>query len=74
MRLRGVLGQVQLAHVAALRRGAAQRGLRALQTRPRHHPLPASPAEGALQPHVTAGFAQREEPREGQWPTGTAEL
>lgn len=53
MRLRGMLGQVQLARSVALRQGAAERGLRPLQTRPRHRALPTGAEERTLCRHVT---------------------
>lgn len=48
----GVLGQVQLAHFAAVRWGFAERGLCPLQTRAHHCTLSESAEERALRSHV----------------------
>ncbi|KAM4760345.1 ras-like protein family member 10B isoform X2 [Corvus hawaiiensis] len=53
VRLHRVLGQVQLAHPAALQRASQERGLRPLQARPHHHPLPGRPAQEPLHHHVS---------------------
>ncbi|XP_020923064.1 ras-like protein family member 10B isoform X2 [Sus scrofa] len=50
--LRGVLGQVQLAHPAALQRAAQERRLRPLQTRARRPALPGRAAPEPLRHHV----------------------
>ncbi|KAM7088486.1 ras-like protein family member 10B isoform 1-T1 [Ciconia maguari] len=51
VRLHRVLGQVQLAHPAALQRAPEERGLRPLQARPHHHPLPGCPAQEPMHHH-----------------------
>ncbi|XP_042647720.1 ras-like protein family member 10B isoform X4 [Tyto alba] len=51
VRLHRVLGQVQLAHPAALQRAPEERGLRPLQARPHHHPLPGRPAQEPVHHH-----------------------
>ncbi|XP_026717519.1 ras-like protein family member 10B isoform X1 [Athene cunicularia] len=53
VRLHRVLGQVQLAHPAALQRAPQERGLRPLQARPHHHPLPGRPAQEPMHHHVS---------------------
>ncbi|XP_054022842.1 ras-like protein family member 10B isoform X1 [Dryobates pubescens] len=63
VRLHRVLGQVQLAHPAALQRAAQERGLCALQARPHHHPLPGRPAQEPLHHHVSAPGPAPADPR-----------
>ncbi|XP_030328722.1 ras-like protein family member 10B isoform X1 [Strigops habroptila] len=53
VRLHRVLGQVQLAHPAALQRAPQERGLCPLQARPHHHPLPGRPAQEPMHHHVS---------------------
>ncbi|XP_029409431.1 ras-like protein family member 10B isoform X2 [Nannospalax galili] len=59
VRLRGVLGQVQLAHPAALQRAAQECRLRPLQTRARGPALPRRAAPQSLRHHVTPGALRR---------------
>ncbi|XP_014808464.1 PREDICTED: ras-like protein family member 10B isoform X1 [Calidris pugnax] len=59
--LHRVLGQVQLAHPAALQRAPEERGLRPLQARPHHHPLPGRPAQEPMHHHVSP-FAPTDPP------------
>ncbi|XP_072738517.1 ras-like protein family member 10B isoform X1 [Ciconia boyciana] len=68
VRLHRVLGQVQLAHPAALQRAPEERGLRPLQARPHHHPLPGCPAQEPMHHHVSPPLPQRTPPAMPPWP------
>ncbi|XP_054703539.1 ras-like protein family member 10B isoform X1 [Grus americana] len=68
VRLHRVLGQVQLAHPAALQRAPEERGLRPLQARPHHHPLPGRPAQEPMHHHVSPPRPHGPPPRPGVMP------